>query len=110
MPAKITITKRTGESTIYRDGKAVGTWPEFGYSFRIHGQMTGIAATAEAAMANALYHRDGTPVPADLAETDRALLNANHNALLARFPFTDAEKAALRAGQRFSDDWIEGRA
>ncbi len=109
MAARITIKPRTGESTIYRDGEAVGTWPQIGFNFQIDGQMTGLAGTEESARAYALWFRDRSPVPGALADESKRVLSADHNALLSRFPFTEAEKTKLRESPSgFSESWIAG--
>jgi hypothetical protein len=114
---QVDIWPRAGVRAIYRDGAHVGDWPEFGYSFAVHDELSGFAATFEAAKAegefyarissaNGRYELGGRRHHAMTPEAARAAVEAteaDRAALMARHPYTPAEVAKLKASRHHAD-------
>jgi hypothetical protein len=108
---RVTLMPKTGASGIHRGGVKVGEWPDPGYVVVIHNCLSTSAATLEAAKAIGEFYgwtenprnmrvRPPARVHAMTVEAATAYVEgveADRDALMARYPYTPEEVARLKA-------------
>ncbi len=104
------VRKRRGETTIIRDGKAVGTWPETGYHVQVKGVCTALAGTLIAAHALAEVYLGIEPQSRRFVLTEAEyeehmkILENDVMALIETFPYSREEEESVKAhDEKYAD-------